>query len=143
MALFLLVQAIPSLAADHVNFLTSTEFSTTDAANLRFGIRDLFLVTVLSSVFALVIAVPIAIGIAIFLTNYAPRRLHGRSRAGRPARRRSLDRLRAVGHARPRPRLSARCRVPQRHPGLVPPVRNGNVSLPAVARSSSRAWCSP
>ena len=44
-------------------------------ANLRFGIRDLFQVTVLSSVFALVIAVPIAIGIAAFLTNYAPRRL--------------------------------------------------------------------
>ena len=28
-AVFLLVKAIPSLAADHANFLTSTEFSTT------------------------------------------------------------------------------------------------------------------
>ena len=30
-AVFLLAQAIPSLAADNANFLTSTEFSTTDA----------------------------------------------------------------------------------------------------------------
>lgn len=75
MALFLIVKAIPSLQANQANFLTSTEFLTSDSANLRFGIRDLFMVTVLSSVFALIIAVPIAIGIAAFLTNYAPKRL--------------------------------------------------------------------
>jgi phosphate transport system permease protein len=75
MALFLLIRAIPSLGANHANFITSTEFNTTDADNLRFGIRDLFQVTVLSSMFALMIAVPIAIGIAAFLTNYAPRNL--------------------------------------------------------------------
>jgi phosphate transport system permease protein len=75
MALFLLIRAIPSLGANHANFITSTEFNTTDADNLRFGIRDLFQVTVLSSIFALMIAVPIAIGIAAFLTNYAPRNL--------------------------------------------------------------------
>src|SRR3990170_4740936 len=62
MALFLIVKAIPSLQANQANFLTSTEFLTSDSANLRFGIRDLFMVTVLSSVFALIIAVPIAIG---------------------------------------------------------------------------------
>jgi phosphate transport system permease protein len=45
-----------------------------DENNLRFGIADLFRVTVLSSIFALAIAVPIAIGIATFLTNYVPRR---------------------------------------------------------------------
>jgi phosphate transport system permease protein len=75
MALFLIVKAIPSLQANQANFLTSTEFLTSDSANLRFGIRDLLMVTVLSSVFALIIAVPIAIGIAAFLTNYAPKRL--------------------------------------------------------------------
>lgn len=75
MALFLIIRAVPSLQADRVNFITSSEFSTTDENNLRFGIAELFQVTVLSSVFALVIAVPIAIGIAAFLTNYAPRRL--------------------------------------------------------------------
>ena len=73
--LFLLIRAVPSLAADNVNFITSSEFVTTDENNLRFGIADLFRVTVLSSVFALAIAVPIAIGIATFLTNYAPRRV--------------------------------------------------------------------
>ncbi len=75
MGLFLIIKAIPSLQANHANFLTSAEFLTSDAENLRFGIRDLFMVTVLSSVFALIIAVPIAIGIAAFLTNYAPKRL--------------------------------------------------------------------
>ena len=74
MGLFLLIRAVPSLAADHANFITSSEFVTTDEKNLRFGIADLFRVTVLSSVFALAIAVPIAIGIATFLTNYVPRR---------------------------------------------------------------------
>jgi len=74
-ALFLLIRAVPSLRADTVNFFTSTEFNTTDADNLRFGIRDLFMVTVLSSVFALVIAVPIGVGIALFLTHYAPKAL--------------------------------------------------------------------
>jgi phosphate transport system permease protein len=75
MGLFLLIRAVPSLSADNVNFITSSEFVTTDENNLRFGIADLFRVTVLSSIFALVIAVPIAIGIATFLTNYAPKRL--------------------------------------------------------------------
>ncbi|HEV2782438.1 MAG TPA: phosphate ABC transporter permease subunit PstC [Actinophytocola sp.] len=69
--LFLLIQAVPSLAADNVNFLFSPEFAT-DPNNMRFGIRDLLIVTVLSSILALVIAMPIALGIALFLTHYAP-----------------------------------------------------------------------
>ena len=75
MGLFLFIRALPSLQVNKANFFTSSEFITTDPGNLRFGIAELFQVTVLSSVFALVIAVPIAIGIAAFLTNYAPRRL--------------------------------------------------------------------
>lgn len=74
MALFLIIRAVPSLQANDANFITSSEFST-NTEPMRFGIADLFRVTVLSSVFALVIAVPIAVGIATFLTNYAPRRL--------------------------------------------------------------------
>lgn len=74
-AVFLLVRAIPSLQANTANFLFSNEFNTTDADNLAFGIRDLLIVTVLSSAFALLLAVPVAVGIAIFLTQYAPRRL--------------------------------------------------------------------
>src|SRR6202000_3198887 len=57
------------------NFFTSAQFKTTDGANLSFGIRDLFMVTVLSSLWAMALAVPIAIGIAVFLTQYAPPRL--------------------------------------------------------------------
>ncbi|HEY1839673.1 MAG TPA: phosphate ABC transporter permease subunit PstC [Mycobacterium sp.] len=74
-AIFLLVQAIPALSANHANFFTSAQFKTTDASKLAFGIRDLFMVTVLSSVWAMVLAVPVAIGIAVFLTQYAPTRL--------------------------------------------------------------------
>ncbi|WP_067647272.1 phosphate ABC transporter permease subunit PstC [Nocardia harenae] len=72
-ALFLLIRAVPSVMANNANFFTSTEFNTSNADDLRFGIRDLFMVTVLSSIFALVIAVPIGIGIALFLTQYAPK----------------------------------------------------------------------
>jgi phosphate transport system permease protein len=70
--LFLLVQAIPSLRADNINFFTSAEWATGDVGNLRFGIRDLLVVTVLSSLVALVIAMPVAMGIALFLTHYLP-----------------------------------------------------------------------
>ncbi|GFG66907.1 phosphate transport system permease protein PstC 2 [Mycobacterium kubicae] len=74
-AVFLLIRAIPSLRANHANFFTSADFNTADDEKLSFGIRDLFMVTVLSSVSALVVAVPIAVGIAIFITQYAPKRL--------------------------------------------------------------------
>ncbi|MBV9721599.1 MAG: phosphate ABC transporter permease subunit PstC [Mycobacterium sp.] len=74
-AVFLLVQAIPSLRANHANFFTSAQFNTTDSSNLAFGIRDLFMVTVLSSLWAMALAVPVAMGIAVFLTQYAPARL--------------------------------------------------------------------
>lgn len=74
-AVFLLLRAVPSLRVNHANFFTSAQFSTSDPHRLAFGIRDLFMVTVLSSLSALVLAVPIAVGIAVFLTQYAPRRL--------------------------------------------------------------------
>ena len=74
-AIFLLWKSIPSLLANHANFFTSSEFNTNDAANLAFGIYGLFMVTVLSGLFALALAVPVAIGIAVFLTHYAPARL--------------------------------------------------------------------
>ncbi len=74
-AVFLLVHAVPALRADHANFFTSAQFDTTHADHLMFGIRDLFMVTIMSSLFALVLAVPIAVGIAVFLTQYVPGRL--------------------------------------------------------------------
>ncbi len=70
-AVFLLVQAVPALRANHANFLTTDDFVVSDVNKLRFGIRSLLVVTVLSSVLALVIAVPVAIGVALFVTQYA------------------------------------------------------------------------
>jgi len=65
------------------------------------------MVTVLSSIFALVIAVPIAIGIATFLTNYAPRRV---AKTRSPRWSTCLPRLRqsssACGDLRARPWLA-------------------------------------
>ena len=74
-AAFLLVRAVPALRVNHANFFTSSEFNTTNSQNLAFGIRDLFMVTMLSSISALVIAVPVAVDIAVFLTQYVPERL--------------------------------------------------------------------
>ncbi|MDP7705884.1 MULTISPECIES: phosphate ABC transporter permease subunit PstC [unclassified Mycobacterium] len=73
-AVFLLIKAIPSLRANQANFFTSAKFDTS-SDKLAFGIRDLFMVTVLSSISALALAVPIAVGIAVFITQYAPKRL--------------------------------------------------------------------
>jgi phosphate transport system permease protein len=72
---FLLAQAIPSLVDNKANFLFSRQWVAGDPGNLSFGVLDLLLVTVFSSLFALVIAMPISLGIALFLTQYAPRRL--------------------------------------------------------------------
>ncbi|BDB44830.1 MULTISPECIES: phosphate ABC transporter permease subunit PstC [Mycobacterium] len=74
-AVFLLLRAVPSLRANTVNFFTSARFDTTDDQKLAFGISDLLMVTVLSSITALALAVPIAVGIAVFVTQYAPKRL--------------------------------------------------------------------
>lgn len=78
-ALILIVQSIQALSANNANFLTSGEWTTnsyrSDPESFRFGIADLMVVTVLSSLIALLIAVPIAIGIAVFLVQYAPAKL--------------------------------------------------------------------
>lgn len=74
-AVFLLIRAVPSLQANSANFFTTATFSTGGVGGLAFGIRDLLMVTVLSSLFALSLAVPTSISIAVFLTRYAPRRL--------------------------------------------------------------------
>ncbi|MCW2602123.1 MAG: phosphate transporter permease [Pseudonocardiales bacterium] len=73
-AVFLVAKAIPSLMDNDANFLTSRDWSV-DGETLRFGILDLLWVTVLSATGAMLLAVPIAIGIALFITQYAPRRM--------------------------------------------------------------------
>ncbi len=77
-ALFLVWRAVPALARNDVNFLTyGGNWVTTDTSQMQFGILDLLQVTVFVSLFALVLAMPVALGIAIFLTQYAPRRVGG------------------------------------------------------------------
>lgn len=76
-AAFLVLRAVPALRKDQVNFLTSREFVTSDIDDLRFGILDLFGVTITVSLLALVLATPVALGIAIFLAQYAPKRVVG------------------------------------------------------------------
>lgn len=75
-AIFLASRAFPSILHDKVNFLTSRQWLV-EGTNLRFGIVDLLYTTVLSSLLAMLIALPVSIGIALFITQYAPRRLAG------------------------------------------------------------------
>jgi len=76
--LFLLWRAVPALARNDVNFLLyGGSWITTDTSAMTFGVAELFQVTVFVSIFALILAMPVALGIAIFLTQYAPRRLAG------------------------------------------------------------------
>src|SRR5689334_1757809 len=76
--IFLLWRAIPALARNEQNFfLYGGNWITTDTSAMQFGILDLLQVTVFVSVFALLLAMPVALGIAIFLTQYAPRRVAG------------------------------------------------------------------
>ena len=70
--LFLLWQAVPALKNDHVNFLTSREWSV-DGPQLRFGITELLWTTVVTSLIAMLIAVPVGVAVALFITQYAPR----------------------------------------------------------------------
>ena len=71
---FLLWQAVPSLLDNHANFLTSRVWQPAGTPP-RFGIAALLWTTVLASLVALLLAVPVAIGVALFITQYAPRRL--------------------------------------------------------------------
>lgn len=68
---FLLWQAIPALANNEANFLTSREWNVS-GDNPRFGIADLLWTTVLSSILAMGIAVPLGVCVALFITQYAP-----------------------------------------------------------------------
>lgn len=73
--IFLVAKAVPAIADDKENFLTSSNWST--SPTMAFGIVQLLWTTVVTSIIALIIAVPFAIGIALFLTQYAPKWLSG------------------------------------------------------------------
>ena len=70
-AVFLLSQALPALARNETNFLTSSEW-TVGGDNPRFGIANLLWVTISSSIIAMMIAVPVGVGVALFITQYSP-----------------------------------------------------------------------
>lgn len=75
-AVFLLIRAVPSLLNNDANFLTySQDWNLSNTSSMYFGIPNLFFVTVMVSLLALIIAMPVALGIAIFLTSYAHKRL--------------------------------------------------------------------
>ncbi len=69
--LFLLWQAVPSLAKNETSFLFSREWNPS-GAHPRFGIADLAWGTLVTSVIAMLIAVPLGVSVALFITQYAP-----------------------------------------------------------------------
>ena len=75
---FLLLRAMPALKRDKENFFTyGGTWITTDTSAMHFGIFELLQVTVFVSLFALFLAMPTALGVALFITQYAPRRVAG------------------------------------------------------------------
>jgi phosphate transport system permease protein len=73
-AIFLVVKAIPSLRADTTSFWTTKSW-TAQEGNAMFGIAALLFGTLLTSILALVMAVPVGLGVALYITQYAPRRI--------------------------------------------------------------------
>ncbi|HET7311858.1 MAG TPA: phosphate ABC transporter permease subunit PstC [Mycobacteriales bacterium] len=74
-AVFLVVKALPAFRNDSTSFWTTKTWNP-DGTKV-FGVAALLFGTVLSSALALLMAVPVALGVAIYITQYAPRRLSG------------------------------------------------------------------
>ncbi|WP_285667276.1 phosphate ABC transporter permease subunit PstC [Actinorhabdospora filicis] len=74
-ALFLIVEAIPSLRANKENFFSYLKWNPNPLDDAHFGIASLAFGTVLSAAIALLVAVPIALGIALYLSHYANKRV--------------------------------------------------------------------
>ena len=76
-ALFLIVQAVPAIAA---NWATNPDLNTGPTggyANFWEYVGPLIWGTLWASAIALAIGAPVAIGIALFISHYAPRRIAG------------------------------------------------------------------
>jgi phosphate transport system permease protein len=73
-AIFLVVKAIPALRGDKASFFTSQAWGDVGGTH-KFGIAALAFGTVVTSALALALAVPVALGVAIYITEYAPRRI--------------------------------------------------------------------
>jgi phosphate transport system permease protein len=72
--MFLVSRAWPALREAGGRFFTEREWFP-DAAPPRFGVAALVWGTLVSSVLALLMSVPVALGSALFVTEYAPRRV--------------------------------------------------------------------
>jgi phosphate transport system permease protein len=76
--LFLAIKAWPALKYAGVHFFTTTEWTFNPVTGGgHFGIAAILYWTVVIGLVALVIAVPISLAAALFITEYAPRRLKG------------------------------------------------------------------
>ena len=73
-AVFLIWKAIPALNANEANFFSYEQWFPNGTPPM-FGIAALAFGTVATSILAIIIAVPIAVGVALFISNYAPRRV--------------------------------------------------------------------
>ncbi len=73
---FLLIRAEPALASQGWSFFTEQRWNP-DRTPPTFGIAAVLYWTVVIALIALVIAVPLSILAALYLTDYAPRRLRG------------------------------------------------------------------
>jgi phosphate transport system permease protein len=73
-AVFLVIKAIPALRANTTSFWTTQQWQASDT-EAAFGIAAILFGTVMTSALALVMSLPIALGVALYITEYAPRRL--------------------------------------------------------------------
>lgn len=73
-AVFLVVKAIPSLDADKTSFWSTKTWAPTQG-NAMFGVAALLFGTVLTGALAMAMAIPVGFGVAIYITQYAPRRI--------------------------------------------------------------------
>ncbi|WP_443066223.1 phosphate ABC transporter permease subunit PstC [Streptomyces sp. NBC_01262] len=73
-AAFLITQALHAINADTVNFLTAFEWNPDEDPSV-WGVALVAWGTLVTSLFALAIGAPVAIGAALFISQYAPRRL--------------------------------------------------------------------
>jgi phosphate transport system permease protein len=76
-ALFLIVQAVPAIAANWKTDDSLNAGPTAGYANFWTYVGPLVWGTIWASAIALVIGAPVAIGIALFISHYAPRRIAG------------------------------------------------------------------
>ena len=74
-AAFLVYRAQDALSANTANVLTYTGTWAPDDSPPKFGIGALAWGTLVTSLIAIILAAPVAVGVALFITQYAPRRL--------------------------------------------------------------------